>query len=113
MINRTAWIVTGALGVLGMSGGSALAAGPFSTPGADATRITDTAPVSVGLGASADTSSSAPLVDPTQSVQNSAITTVAVATRHSHSRQSHSRHSHSRHSHPGQHSRPVQPVQHA
>jgi len=88
MINRTAWIVTGALGVLGVGGGSALAAGPFSTPGANATRVTDTAPVTVGGPATPSTSPSDPLstpapaperallVDPAQPVQDSAINSV-------------------------------------
>ncbi|MEO6144738.1 MAG: hypothetical protein ABIP19_12230 [Dermatophilaceae bacterium] len=48
MINRTTWIVSGAIGVLAFGAGSALAAGPFSTPGTDSARVTNSAPVSVG-----------------------------------------------------------------
>lgn len=48
MINRTTWIVSGAIGVLGFGAGSALAAGPFSIPGTDTARVTNSAPVSVG-----------------------------------------------------------------
>ena len=55
MINRTAWIITGVLGVLGVGAGPALAAAPFSIPGADSARVTDTAPVSVGVKTSPST----------------------------------------------------------
>lgn len=48
MINRTTWIVSAAIGVLGFGAGSALAAGPFSIPGADSARVTNSSPVSVG-----------------------------------------------------------------
>ncbi len=48
MINRTTWIIGGVIGVLGFGAGSALAAGPFSTPGTDSARVTNSAPVSVG-----------------------------------------------------------------
>ena len=61
MINRTTWIVTGALGLLGVGAGTALAAAPLSIPGADSTRVTDSAPISVGVNTGPSTLHSDPL----------------------------------------------------